>query len=159
MLTVTVENHCITAEQAREAAAALERDGLVALAGATVLEEVDALGKRMLADLDAFDRSERGPLQNNWQGLRPPPAHPHLHESIVFNEAATAVLRLALGERPIITEYGANTAFVGEPEEPHGQHVHIDHGSPQPPGPCIAVAVNIPLVDVTELNGPTMWWP
>eukprot|EP01045_Picozoa_sp_COSAG04_P054028 COSAG04_NODE_23919_length_330_cov_0.670996_1_plen_40_part_01 len=40
MLTVTVENHRITAEQAREAAAALERDGLVALAGATVLEEV-----------------------------------------------------------------------------------------------------------------------
>ena len=29
MLTVTVENHRITPEQAREAAAALERDGLV----------------------------------------------------------------------------------------------------------------------------------
>jgi ectoine hydroxylase-related dioxygenase (phytanoyl-CoA dioxygenase family) len=39
------------------------------------------------------------------------------------------------------------------------QQPHIDHPEPQPPGPVDAVAINIPVVDVTEDNGATMYWP
>ena len=92
------------------ALAALERDGVVAIAGAVDLAHVDLLAGKMLADLDEFDAGERGPLVSHWQGLRPPPAHPHLHRDVVFNDQVVAVLRAFLGEDIVLTAYGANTA-------------------------------------------------
>lgn len=137
------------------AVAALRQDGVVAIRNAIALTHVDALATKMLADLDAFDRGPRGPLRNHWQGLRPPPLHPHLYRDIVFNDQTIAVLRALLGKDIVLTAYGANTAFaLGDPSL---QRAHIDHGEPQPEGaPCQAVAIQVLLVDTDEENGTLM---
>ncbi len=49
---------------------ALAVDGVVAIGKAINLEHIDALAEKMLADLEAFDASARGPIVNHWQGLR-----------------------------------------------------------------------------------------
>jgi hypothetical protein len=140
------------------ALAALERDGVVAIAGAVDLAHVDSLADKMLADLAEFDAGDRGPLASHWQGLRPPPSHPHLHRDIAFNEQAIAVLRAFLGDEIVLTAYGANTAYaVGDLDL---QRTHIDHGEPQPEGaPCEAAAVQLTLIDTDEANGATEYWP
>jgi ectoine hydroxylase-related dioxygenase (phytanoyl-CoA dioxygenase family) len=113
----------------------------------------------MLADLDEFDAGPRGPLRNHWQGLRPPPVHPHLHRDIVFNEQVIAVLRAFLGDEIVLTAYGANTAYAAG-DGNLLQRAHIDHSGPQPAGsPCQAVAVQVVLVDTDEDNGATEYWP
>ena len=149
----------LSAPNLAAALAALEHDGVVAIRGSVDLRHVDALAAKMLADLDVFDAGERGPLVNHWQGLRPPPAHPHLHRDLVFNEQVIAVLRAFLGDRIVLTAYGSNTAYAaGEPDVL--QRAHIDHGAPQPEGaPCEAVAIQAVLVDTDEDNGATEYWP
>ena len=140
------------------ALAALHCDGVVAVRGAFERTHADALATKMLDDLVDFDAGPRGPLRNHWQGLRPPPIHPHLHRDIVFNEQAIAIMRGFLGDDIVLTAYGANTAFaVGSPDL---QRAHIDHGEPQPKGaPCTAVAIQAVLVDTDEDNGATEYWP
>lgn len=49
---------------------ALAADGVVGIGRAISLEHIDALAEKMLADLEAFDASPRGPIVNHWQGLR-----------------------------------------------------------------------------------------
>ena len=135
--------------------AAMEEDGVVALLGAVALENIERLGRRMLEDLERFDR-EQG-IANNFQGLRPPPFAPFLFADIVFNEPAVAVSRRVLGAEATLTTYGANTAFVGAKE----QQVHADSvpAKAGPPGACTALVVNVPLVDMTLKNGATVYWP
>jgi hypothetical protein len=116
---------------------------------------VDTLGARMLADL--ADYAELYEIDNNFQGVRPPPFHPFLFKEIVFNEPAITISRAILGAGATLTSYGANTAFVGS----QTQHVHADAVPPQPGplGPCTLLVVNVPLVDMTEENGATIYWP
>lgn len=137
------------------AVGAMEEDGVVALLGAVAPENIDRLGRRMLEDLARFE--DDGEIANNFQGLRPPPFAPFLFADIVFNEPAIAVSRRVLGEQATLTTYGANTAFVGAAV----QQVHADSvpAKAGPPGPCTALVVNVPLVDITLKNGATVYWP
>ncbi len=134
---------------------ALAEDGVVALRQAIDVAPVDKLGAKMLADLVKYQ--ELYEIDNNFQGVRPPPFHPFLLPEIVFNEPAIAISRAILGAGATLTSYGANTAFVGS----QTQQVHADAVPPQPGpfGPCTLLVINVPLVDMTEANGATIYWP
>lgn len=134
---------------------AMAEDGVVALRQAIAVEPVDQLGAKMLADLAQY--AELYEIDNNFQGVRPPPFHPFLFAEIVFNEPAIAISRAILGPGATLTSYGANTAFVGS----QTQIVHADAVPPQPDphGPCTLLVINVPLVDMTEENGATIYWP
>jgi hypothetical protein len=142
-------------EKLATAVEAMNEDGVVALRQAIDVAAVDKLGARMLEDLAQY--AELYEIDNNFQGVRPPPFHPFLFPEIVFNEPAIAVSRAILGPGATLTSYGANTAFVGS----QTQHVHADGVPPQPGplGPCTLLVINVPLVDMTEENGATIYWP
>jgi len=134
---------------------AMAEDGVVALRQAIDVVPVDELGAKMLADLARY--AELAEIDNNFQGVRPPPLHPFLFPELVFNEPAIAISRAILGTGATLTSYGANTAFVGS----QMQQVHADAVPPQPNpcAPCTLLVINIPLVDMTEANGATIYWP
>lgn len=137
------------------AVAAMAADGVVALRQAIDLAVVDTLGAKMLDDLAHYEQMYT--IDNNFQGLRPPPFHPYLFPEIVFNEPAITISRAILGAGATLTSYGANTAFVGAGT----QQVHADAvpPAPGPDGPCTLLVVNVPLVDMTLENGATIYWP
>lgn len=145
----------LAADKLAAAVRAMDEDGVVALRGAIDLGPVDALGARMFEDLARYEAEYE--IDNNFQGIRPPPFHPYLFPEIIFNEPAVSVSRAVLGEGAALTGYGANTAFVGA----QTQHVHADSVPPEPGpyGPCAHLVVNVPLVDMTEANGATIYWP
>ena len=134
---------------------AMDEDGVVALRHAIDVEPVDKLAERMLADLERYQAEYE--IDNNFQGIRPPPFQPFLFPEIVFNEPAITISRAILGEGATLTSYGANTAFVGS----QTQQVHADTVPPQPGPyqPCTLLVVNVPLIDMTEENGATIYWP
>lgn len=137
------------------AVAALETDGVVVLRQAIDLTPIITLCDKMLADLATYEAEYE--IDNNFQGVRPPPFHPYLFPEIVFNEPAITVSQAILGAGATLTSYGANTAFVGSGI----QQVHADAvpAEPGPYGPCKLLVVNVPLVDMTEENGATIYWP
>ncbi len=136
---------------------AFDEDGVVALLGIVSEESIEALGEKMLADIREYERGNE--IGNNYQGLRPPPCHPYLFTDIVLNEVVIAVSHRILGHGLRQVTYGANTAFVGSKP----QRVHTDSGQLWPnlprSTPCSRLVVNIPLVDVDESNGATIYWP
>lgn len=145
----------LTSDKMATAVRAMAEDGVVALRQAIDVATVDALGAKMLADLARYE--ELYEIDNNFQGVRPPPFHPYLFSEIVFNEPAIAVSRAILGPDATLTSYAANTAFVGsQPQQVHADAVPAE---PDPDGPCRLLVVNVPLVDVTEENGATVYWP
>lgn len=137
------------------AVASMEEEGVVALRHAIDPEPVEQLCAKMLADLATY--GERYEIDNNFQGVRPPPFHPYLFPEIVFSEPAITISRALLGSQATLTSYGANTAFVGSST----QHVHADAVPSEagPYGPCRLLVVNVPLIDMTEENGATIYWP
>ena len=160
MLSITItpterRSGQIAADKMHTALHALEEDGVVALRGAIDLEPVDKLGAKMLADLADYEKEYE--IDNNFQGIRPPPFQPWLFPEIIFNEPAIAISRAILGDGATLTSYGANTAFVGS----QNQHIHADAVAPEPGpyGPCRLLVINVPLVDMTEENGATIYWP
>jgi hypothetical protein len=145
----------LASDKIATAVRAMDEDGVVALRQALDVAPVVALGARMLADLEQYQAEHE--IDNNFQGIRPPPFHPFLFSEIVFNETAITVSRAVLGAGATLTSYGANTAFVGS----QTQQVHADTVPPQsgPYQPCTLLVVNIPLIDMTEENGATIYWP
>ena len=142
-------------EKLATALQAMNEDGVVALRQAIEVAPVDSLGARMLADLAQY--AELYEIDNNFQGVRPPPVPPFLFREIIFNEPAITISRAILGPGATLSSYGANTAFVGS----QVQQVHAD-GVPPEPGPygqCTLLVINVPLVDMTEENGATIYWP
>lgn len=145
----------LAAEKLALAVRAMDEDGVVALRQAIDVAPIDALAARMLEDLERYEAAYG--IDNNFQGVRPPPFHPFLFPEIVFNEPAITVSRAVLGPGATLTSYGANTAFVGA----QTQQVHADTVPPQdgPYQPCTLLVVNVPLIDMTEENGATILWP
>ena len=147
MLSITItpterRSGQIAADKMHTALHALAEDGVVALRGAIDLEPVDKLGAKMLADLADYEKEYE--IDNNFQGIRPPPFQPWLFPEIIFNEPAIAISRAILGDGATLTSYGANTAFVGS----QNQHIHADAVPPEPGpyGPCRLLVINVPLV-------------
>jgi len=145
----------LASDKIATAVRAMDEDGVVALRQAIELAPVDALGARMLTDLERYQAEHE--IDNNFQGIRPPSFHPFLFSEIVFNEPAITISRAILGPGATLTSYGANTAFVGS----QTQQVHADTVPPQPGPyqPCTYLVVNVPLIDMTEENGATIYWP
>lgn len=152
-----VEAGVVNAARMDAALRAFEEDGVVALPGIVNTDHIAALGEKMLDDIRVY--AETNEIGNNYQGLRPPPCHPHLYADIVLNEIVIAISHRILGDGLRQVTYGANTAFVGSKP----QRVHTDISQLWPhlkrPTPCSALVVNIPLVDVDVENGATICWP
>lgn len=136
---------------------ALDEDGCVLLSGVVDTALVDALNDKMQADIRLLEK--RQGVDNNWQGVRPPPCHPWLFKDIVFNDMAIAVTHAVLGDGVTMDAYGANTAFPGCGQQaPHGDGGQLWPGL-KAAHPPFGLIINIPLVDVTPDNGATRYWP
>jgi ectoine hydroxylase-related dioxygenase (phytanoyl-CoA dioxygenase family) len=85
----------------------------------------------------------------------PPFADPRVYE----NEVVLAILEKTLGVDPICTYFASDTPLPGADY----QRVHSDTRLLFPEAslslPCYGAVLNIPLVDVTEENGPMECWP
>ena len=133
--------------------------------GYTVLEDLLPLSL-IKAMRDAFDRlledhrrnepSNRG--ANRFQmylPFEPPFADPRVYE----NETILGIIERVLGPDSICTYFASDTPLPGSDY----QRVHSDTRLlfPEVPHslPCYGLVLNIPLVDVTEENGPMECWP
>lgn len=136
---------------------ALQTDGYVCLSNAINTEHIDALNEKMQADIRSVEK-ERG-IDDNYQGVRPPPFHPYLYKDILFNPFAIAVSHALFGDGCKLNTYGANTAFAGsKPQQVHADATQLWPDLKQAT-PCHALVVNVALVDVDETNGATIAWP
>lgn len=147
----------MTAPTLDKALEALRADGYVCLPGVVSTDHIDALNEKMQADICAVEKAVG--IDDNYQGVRPPPFHPYLFNDIVFNPFAVAISRALFGDGCTCSTYGANTAFAGsKPQRVHVDATQLWAGLDEAP-PCHALVVNIPLVDVDESNGATIAWP
>jgi ectoine hydroxylase-related dioxygenase (phytanoyl-CoA dioxygenase family) len=137
----------------------------IRVTGYTVLE--DLLPLSLIGALrEAFDRllgerrrdepGNRGP--NRYQmylPFAPPFADPRVYE----NDIVLAVLEQVLGPDPACVYFASDTPLPGSDY----QRVHSDTRLLFPDQrlslPCYGVVLNIPLVNVTEENGPLEIWP
>jgi len=139
--------------------ASIRTHGAALVRGAVRLDHCDALRASMAEDLpDAASRplalDVPGHVQHN-----PPPRARDLHADIIANPIALSVARALMG-RVHLGLYTGNTML---PHTTRAQPVHWDvsqlwPGLEQAPPPA-ALAVNIPLVDVTVENGALEVWP
>ena len=134
---------------------ALRADGVILIRGVAPLDEIDALKERMLADIEEAKQRNRNPAR--WQGVRPPPRAPYLFPGLVHNTWAIQITHRILGDGVCNIAYASNTAYPGCGQ----QDVHADesHLWPGVAHPTASVVVNVPLVDVSALNGATQIWP
>lgn len=133
--------------------------GAAIVTGAVRLDQCDALRAAMAEELDAAARQPLalevpGHVQHN-----PPPRARDLHPDVIANRIAVSIARALMG--PVqLALYTGNTML---PHTTAQQPVHWD--TPQLwPGldhapPPNALAINIPLVDVTVENGALEVWP
>ena len=136
---------------------AFRADGYVCMPDVIDTDHIDALNEKMQADIRTVEK-ERG-ISDNYQGVRPPPFHPHLYKDILFNPFALAISYALLGDGCKLSTYGANTAFAGsKPQRVHADATQLWADLEQAP-PCHALVVNVTLVDVDEKNGATIAWP
>ncbi|MCQ6562644.1 phytanoyl-CoA dioxygenase family protein [Paenibacillus mendelii] len=88
-----------------------------------------------------------------------PVMQPFIDEDVICNPIATAVLDKILGADNRCTYFASDTPMPGADY----QNVHSDTMPLFPelsiPLPIFSLVVNIPLVDVTEENGPLEVWP
>jgi len=150
-------NNTFSEQTLAAALKAFEEDGYVCLPSVISTDHIDALNEKMQADILLVEK-ERG-IDDNYQGVRPPPFHPYLYEDILFNPFALALSSQLFGDGNTLTTYGANTAFAGsKPQRVHADATQLWGDLDQAP-PCHALVVNVSLVDVDEKNGATIAWP
>lgn len=150
-------NSTFSEQTLKAAIAAMQKDGYVCLPNVIHTDHVDALNEKMQADIRQVEK-ERG-IDDNYQGVRPPPFHPYLYEDILFNPFAVSVSHALFGDDCTLSTYGANTAFAGsKPQRVHADATQLWSELDQAT-PCHALVVNVSLVDVDEKNGATIAWP
>jgi hypothetical protein len=113
-------NNAFSEQTLKAAIVAMQEDGYVCLPNVIHTDYVDALNEKMQADIRQVEK-ERG-IDDNYQGVRPPPFHPYLYEDILFNPFAVSVSHALFGDDCTLSTYGANTAFAGSKP----QRVHAD---------------------------------
>lgn len=138
-----------------DAADTIWEDGVILLQGVANPEHCLQLSEKMLADLQ--QAQALGRIQNDFQGLRPPPCHPWLFADIVHNEWVIQITEKVLGPDLCNVAYGSNISYP----ESSVQKVHADsnHLWPNLLHPPCSLVVNIPLTNVTEANGATKIYP
>lgn len=140
-----------------QAITALHDDGIVLLPAVVDPAHLDILNERMQDDLAYFKR--RHAVDLNYQGLNPPPFHPYLFKDILLNELVIQVTHAVLGDGLCNIGYNANTSFPSSsPQRIHADVAQLWQGM-QSSSPTFALVVNVPLVDVTEKNGATLYYP
>lgn len=149
---------------------AMATHGVLKITGAVEdLAAVEALRKRMLQDMAAYEASG-GILSHNWQGLRPPPCHPFLHEELIFNKFAVEIAQRLVGDPDTgglaLGQINSNTAYAVGPGHPDiSQEVHTDSNEPYNPaatsgfdGPTKSVYCNVVLSAMAAATGATECW-
>jgi ectoine hydroxylase-related dioxygenase (phytanoyl-CoA dioxygenase family) len=153
----------MTPEHLAEAVRALTEEGYVVLNDVVDIAHLDILRDRMLADVQAFLARDDAPFNFNTSNLQqdPPPFPPYLFRDVLLNDMAIAVTKAILGKGVKNTYYSGNTALHSTQRQP----VHADMGQlwkgleETKVPPAYALVVNVPVVDISPLNGSTELWP
>ncbi|KAI1269545.1 hypothetical protein F5Y18DRAFT_102664 [Xylariaceae sp. FL1019] len=139
----------------------VHKDGLVVIEGVIPHKHLDHLNTKMVEDARVLQaRGEDGPFNYNLGNLQQdaPPWAEFFSPSIFTNPIATQVTSSILGPRPKWTFCSGNTAMPPLPgASPERQPVHADADFAHPAHP-FALVVNVPLVEMTPLNGSTEIW-
>ena len=157
-----VQTGRITPEHLSDAARALREDGIVVLNGVVSLDHVAALREKMLADLPAYLARTDAPFNFNTGNVQqePPPFAPFLFRDILLNDIVITVTHALLGDGLHNGFYSGNTAVGGSGQR---QPVHADVGQLWPglevATPPFGLVINIPVVDMSPVNGSTEVWP
>ncbi|MCW3098039.1 MAG: hypothetical protein JWL77_3657 [Chthonomonadaceae bacterium] len=153
----------MTPEHLAEAVRALTEEGYVILNDVVDVAHLDILRDRMLDDVQAFLARDDAPFNFNTSNLQqdPPPFPPYLFRDVLLNDMAIAVTKAILGKGVKNTFYSGNTALHSTQRQP----VHADMGQlwkgleETTVPPAYALVVNVPVVDISPLNGSTELWP
>jgi len=150
---------CLSEETIQFLADRIRMDGYAVLEDAIPLETIERLRERFDQLLDARIRAEtsnRG--ANRYQMFlpwEPPFTEPLLYE----NPRVMPILERVMGQDLIMTYLASDTPLPGAEH----QHVHTDtrllFPETQLSLPTYGIVLNVPLVDVTEENGPLELWP
>lgn len=143
------------------AVAALREDGVVVLDGVVEASHIDVLRRKLIADLGAVLKLKKRPYNFTLGHIQqdPPPFHPYLFRDVLLNDAVVAVTKAVLGPGLGLGAYTGHINLPGSPRQP----VHTDWGQLWPnletAHPAYALIIDVPLVDVSRLNGSTELWP
>jgi len=158
-----IQSRRMTPEHLALAVRAVNEDGYVVLNDVVDTAHLDILRDRMLEDVHAFMAREDAPYNFNSSNIQqdPPPFPPYLFRDVLLNDMAVAVTSAILGKGVKNTFYSGNTALHSTLRQP----VHADMGqlwrgleAGKAP-PAYALVVNVPVVDISPLNGSTELWP
>jgi len=158
-----IQSRRMTPEHLAAAVRALNEDGYVILNDVVETAHLDMLRDRMLEDVHAFMAREDAPYNFNNSNIQqdPPPFPPYLFRDVLLNDMAVAVTSAILGKGVKNTFYSGNTALHSTLRQP----VHADMGQlwrgleEGKAPPAYALVVNVPVVDISHLNGSTELWP
>lgn len=169
----------LTLQNLELATRALHRDGLVVLSNAIDTTRLDILNRKMVQDaLTLQAAGDASPYNYNKGSLTPFPltptqtltnAHRNIQQdppltaeffdaAIIVNSLATQVSSSILGPKSRLSFISGNSALPPTASSPtQSQPVHADADFAHPECP-FALVVNVPLVDMTEMNGSTEVW-
>lgn len=156
-----VAGRVLSPENLQVAVRALRTEGFVVLANVVDTDHLDTLQARMLEDIEALKQRNDAPFNWNVGNIQqdPPPFPPYLFRDILLNDQVVCVTRAMLGYGVKNSFYSGNTALPSE----HRQPVHADTNHLWPnmevAHPACTLVVNVPIVDMTPLNGSTEIWP
>lgn len=156
---MTATGPAVNAPGGEALAARLQDTGVVVLPEPLPAAFVAELREALLGLLDrytgAFEPNRGARRHQMYLPFEPPFSDPRLWA----DPAVLDVVERVLGPEAECTYYGSDTPFPGSEHQP----VHQDGGplfpgwEPRPPLYC--VAMNVPLVDVDEADGPLEWFP
>jgi ectoine hydroxylase-related dioxygenase (phytanoyl-CoA dioxygenase family) len=140
---------------------ALQTDGFVVLEDVIEKAHVEALREKMLADVEVIMARPQPPFQFIPGHIQhdPPPFPPFLFRDVLMNDMVVDLTKSILGPGLINDFYSGNTNLPGSGTQP----VHPDEGqlwaNLEAAPPAHAFVVNVPVVDMDEINGSTELWP
>lgn len=151
----------LTEEQRKHAVAALYNDGYVVLHGIVDTAHLDILQERMLADLEKILARPDAPFNFNTGNVQqdPPPFAPYLFNDILKNNIVIDVTSAVLGPGLKNAFYSGNTALPNGTRQPVHPDVAQLWTDLEHPTPAFGLVVNVPVVDMSPLNGSTEIWP
>jgi len=156
-----LRNGALNSENQASAVRALREDGIVVLADIVDLDHIRILRERMVEDIALLKARKDAPFNWNPGNLQqdPPPFPPYLFRDVLVNDVVINVTKAILGKGLKNAFYSGNTALQSESRQP----VHADMGQLWPDQevahPAYALVVNVPLVDMSSVNGSTEMWP
>ena len=140
-----------------EAVTYLHRDGIIVLENAVDINHIDALQAKLGPEAHEIARNESHHFNWNRGNMdqAPPLTKDYMFQDVWANSIVLSILSVMLGPNPVLHYANGNTALKARsnPRQP----VHSDVDKPHPLY-SFAIAVNIPLCDVSVENGSTEVW-